>query len=53
MRHASCLKDLEPRQGAAALTLPRESMSASGFETTSNVVRLTDCVRELTGRTEE
>ena len=53
MRHGLCLKDLEPRQRAAALALVRESLSASGFETARNVMRLNDYVRELTGRTEE
>ena len=53
MRHGLCLKDLEPQQRAVALTLVRESMSASGFETARNVMRLNDYVRELTGRTEE
>lgn len=53
MRHGLCLKALEPIQREAALALVRESMSASGFETARNVMRLNDYVRELTGRAEE
>jgi len=50
MRHGVCLKELEPRQREAALALVRESMSAGGFETARDVMRLNDYVRELTGR---
>ena len=53
MRHGLCLKALESRQREAALALVRESMSASGFETARNVMKLNDHVRELTGRVEE
>lgn len=53
MRHGLCLKGLESSQREAALTLVRESMSASGFETARNVMKLNDHVRELTGRVEE
>ena len=53
MRHGLCLKALESSQREAALALVRESMSASGFETARNVMKLNDHVRELTGRVEE
>ncbi len=53
MRHGLCLKALESSQREAALALVRESMSASGFETARNVMKLNDYVRELTGRVEE
>jgi hypothetical protein len=53
MRHGLCLKGLESSQREAALALVRESMSASGFETARNVMKLNDHVRELTGRVEE
>jgi hypothetical protein len=53
MRHGLCLKTLEQSQREAALGLVRESMSASGFETARNVMKLNDYVRELTGRAEE
>jgi hypothetical protein len=53
MRHGVCLKELEPWQREAALALVRESMSAGGYETARNVMRLNDYVREITGRAEE
>ncbi|HXP74953.1 MAG TPA: DUF3500 domain-containing protein [Stellaceae bacterium] len=53
MRHGLCLRDLDASQREVALALVRESMSASGFETARNVMKLNDYVRELTGRTEE
>ena len=53
MRHGLCLKTLDRSQREAALALVRESMSASGFETARNVMKLNDYVRELTGRVEE
>src|SRR5215471_6826397 len=53
MRHGLCLRDLDAGQREAALALVRESMSASGFETARNVMKLNDHVRELTGRAEE
>src|SRR5215472_4995643 len=53
MRHGLCLRDLDAGQREAALALVRESMSAGGFETARNVMRLNDYVREITGRAEE
>jgi hypothetical protein len=53
MRHGLCLKFLEPRQREAALGLMRESLSASGYETARNVMKLNEHIRELTGRDPE
>lgn len=53
MRHGLCLRDLAAGQREAGLRLVRESMSASGFETARNIMRLNDFVRDLTGRAEE
>lgn len=53
MRHGVCLKDLGETQRAAALALVRESLSASGFATARNVMKLNEHIRELTGRSEE
>ena len=52
-RHGLCLRDLDAGQREAALALVRESMSAGGFETARNIMRLNDLVRDLTGRAEE
>jgi hypothetical protein len=53
MRHGVCLRDLGEAQRAAALALVRESLSASGFTTARNVMKLNEHIRELTGRPEE
>jgi hypothetical protein len=53
MRHGISLRDLNEAQRAAALALVRESLSASGFTTARNVMKLNDHIRELTGRPEE
>ncbi len=53
MRHGLCLRDLDAGQREAALALVRESMSAGGFETARNIMRLNHLVRDLTGRAEE
>jgi hypothetical protein len=53
MRHGVCLNDLSEPQRAAALALVRESLSASGFTTARNVMKLNEHIRELTGRSEE
>lgn len=53
MRHGVCLRDLGEAQRAAALALVRESLSASGFTTARNVMKLNEHIRELTGRSEE
>ncbi|HLJ18935.1 MAG TPA: DUF3500 domain-containing protein [Stellaceae bacterium] len=53
MRHGLCLRDLDAGQREAALALVSETMSASGFETARDIMRLNDYVRDLTGRAEE
>jgi len=53
MRHGVALRDLTATQRDAALALVRESLSASGFTTARNVMKLNDHIRELTGRPEE
>jgi hypothetical protein len=53
MRHGLCLRDLHKAPRAAALALVRESLSASGFTTARNVMKLNEHIRELTGRSEE
>jgi hypothetical protein len=53
MRHGVCLRDLGETPRSAALTLVRESLSASGFTTARNVMKLNEHIRELTGRDEE
>ena len=53
IRHGLCLKFLEPRQREAALALMRESLSAGGYQTARDVMRLNEHIRELTGRDAE
>ena len=53
MRHGVCLRDLGEAARAAALALVRETLSASGFATARDVMKLNEHIRELTGRSEE
>lgn len=53
MRHGICLEDLGEAGRAAAFAVVRESLSASGFESARNVMKLNEHLREITGRTEE
>ena len=53
MRHGVCLRDLNEAQRAAALALVRESLSATGFTTARDIMKLNEHIRELTGRPEE
>ncbi len=53
MRHGVSLRDLGDTQRDAALGLVRESLSAGGFTTARDVMKLNDHIRELTGRPEE
>jgi hypothetical protein len=53
MRHGICFEDFNETQRGLALALVRETLSAAGFETARNVMRLNDHIRELTGRSEE
>jgi hypothetical protein len=52
MRHGACLEDLNEDQRRAALALVRESLSASGFATARDIMKLNDHLRELTGQSE-
>jgi Protein of unknown function (DUF3500) len=52
-RHGLCLNDMTEPQRRAALALVREGMSASGYESARNIMRLNQHVFELTGRPEE
>jgi hypothetical protein len=53
MRHGLGLHELAPAQREAALALVSSALSASGFETARNVMKLNEHARELTGLTEE
>ena len=53
MRHGVCLADLDGDQRERALALMRESMSAAGFGTARDVMRLNAHMLEVTGRAEE
>ena len=49
MRHGLSLHELAPTQRGAALELVKSALSAGGFETTRNVMKLNEHARELTG----
>jgi hypothetical protein len=53
MRHGICLADLSHEQRRAALGLLRESMSASGYATARDIMRLNEHALEITGKPEE
>src|SRR5262245_24338170 len=53
MRHGVCLEDLTALQRQRALALLEASLSASGFRTARDVMRLNDLVRIITGNAEE
>ena len=53
MRHGLGLYELAPAQRQAALALVSSALSASGFETARNVMKLNEHACELTGLTEE
>jgi Protein of unknown function (DUF3500) len=53
MRHGICLADLDGNQREAALALMREAMSASGYQTARDVMRLNEHALEITGKPEE
>lgn len=52
-RHGLHLTGMSEEQRQAALALVRSSMSAKGYESARNVMKLNEHVRELTGRNEE
>jgi hypothetical protein len=53
MRHGLCLADLGHDQRAAALALMRESLSAGGYQTVRDIMRLNEHALEITGKPEE
>src|SRR5262249_40595167 len=53
MRHGLGLHEVTPAQRQAALALVSSALSASGFETARNVMRLNEHACELTGLTAE
>jgi Protein of unknown function (DUF3500) len=53
MRHGVCLADLDGSQREAALCLLSESLSASGYETARDIMRLNAHALEITGKPEE
>jgi hypothetical protein len=53
MRHGVCLADLGSDQRAAALGLVRQSLSAAGYQTARDVMRLNEHALEITGKPEE
>jgi len=52
-RHGLCLADLTGEQRERALGLLRASLSASGYQTARDVMRLNETVLEITGRIDE
>ena len=53
MRHGVCLAELGGDQRAAALGLLRESMSASGYRTARDIMKLNEHALEITGKPDE
>ena len=53
MRHGICLADLGGDQREAALALLRESLSAAGYRSARDVMRLNEHALEITGKPEE
>ena len=49
MRHGLSLDEMSPAQRERALALLRESLSAQGFKTARDVMRLNELVRTITG----
>jgi len=53
MRHGVCLADLGHDQRQAALALMRESLSAAGYQSARDIMRLNEHALEITGKPEE
>jgi uncharacterized protein DUF3500 len=53
MRHGVCLADLGHDQREAALGLMRETLSAAGYQSARDVMRLNEHALEITGKPEE
>ena len=50
MRHGVCMEEMTPAQRELALGLMRETLSAAGYETARNIMKLNETIREITGR---
>jgi Protein of unknown function (DUF3500) len=53
MRHGVCLADLGHDQREAALALLRETLSAAGYQSARDVMKLNEHALEITGKPEE
>ncbi|HEY4921897.1 MAG TPA: DUF3500 domain-containing protein [Xanthobacteraceae bacterium] len=53
MRHGVCMADLDGNARERALALVRETMSAAGYRTARDIMRLNEHMLEVTGRAEE
>lgn len=53
MRHGVCLAELSGDQREAALALLRESMSAAGYQTARDIMKLNEHALEITGKPDE
>src|SRR5437762_6684749 len=53
MRHGVCLADLDGNQRQAALALMQQTMSAAGYQSARDVMRLNEHALEITGKPEE
>src|ERR1700730_15576903 len=53
MRHGICLADFDGHQREAALALIRETMSAAGYQSARDIMRLNEHALEITGKPEE
>jgi hypothetical protein len=53
MRHGVCLADLDGYQRERALAVVRETMSAAGYRTARDIMRLNEHMLEVTGKAEE
>jgi hypothetical protein len=53
MRHGVCLADLGREQREAALGLVRESMSAAGYQSARDIMKLNEHALEITGKPDE
>jgi hypothetical protein len=50
MRHGVCMEGMTEAQKEAAFGLMQASLSASGYETSRNIMKLNETIREITGR---
>jgi len=50
MRHGVCMEGMTEPQKDAAFGLMRASLSGAGYETATNIMKLNETIREITGR---